>query len=304
MDDDDDMPINQTMHSRMSSLNPMMAMGNPMSMQMGFGGAPNLGPGGWGGQNMNMGMGGTPQMLSPAQFMVPPPADPNFLAAHQHAMLIAKQAYQMAVAQQAMAAAADEWERGSTVGGFGGGGGGGSVYGGSGVGPAAMMQPQFGMMGMMQGGGGGGGGWPASAASVYGASRSMYGGSQLGLPMDGMMSSSRSEYGGATNGRGGNNWSSSRSTYGESFGPAQEQYTRRGPQQQQQQQQQGMRRTSNNNGRDSGYFPPVPPMPAAQGASGRNSPDSRQRMKPASPGRGGPVAQRKAAPPSSWKSAK
>ena len=207
--DDDDMPINQTMNPRMSSLNPMMAMGNPMAMQMGFGGSPNLAPGGWGGQNMgnmNMGMGGATQMLSPAQFMVPPPADPNFLAAHQHAMMIAKQAYQMAVAQQAMAAAADEWERGSTVGGFGGGGGGGSVYGGSGVNPAAMMQPQFGMMGMMQGGGGGGG-WPASA-SVYGASRSMYGGSQLGLPMDGMMSSSRSEYGGATSGRGGNNWSS------------------------------------------------------------------------------------------------
>jgi hypothetical protein len=296
VDDDDDMPINQTINPRMSSLSPMMAMGNPMAMQMGFGGSPNLAPGGWGGQNMgnmNMGMGGTPQMLSPAQFMVPPPADPNFLAAHQHAMMIAKQAYQMAVAQQAMAAAADEWERGSTVGGFGGGGGGGSVYGGSGVSPAAMMQPQFGMMGMMQGGGGG---WPASA-SVYGASRSMYGGSQLGLPMDGMMSSSRSEYGGATSGRGGNNWSSSRSTYGEAFGPSQDQYTRRGPQQQQ---QQGMRRTGNN-GRDSGYFPPVPPLPAAQGASGRNSPDNRQRTKPLSPGRG-PTPQRKAPPPSSWKS--
>jgi hypothetical protein len=304
-DDDEDMPINQTIPPRMAALNPMMAMGNPMAMQMGFAGPPNVAAGAWGGQqNMNMGMGmgggGPQQMLSPAQFMVPPPADPNFLAAHQHAMMIAKQAYQMAVAQQAMAAAADEWERGSAVGGFGpaaAGVRGGSVYGGPAVGPAGMMQPQFGMMGMMQQGGVGG--WPGSAsASAYGASRSMYGGSQLGLPnMDGgMMSSSRSEYGGG--GRGGNsnnnNWSSSRSTYGESFGPAQDQYTRRGAQQKQQ--QQAVRRDANN-GRDSGYFPPpVPPMPAVHSANGRNSPDGR----PRTPSRGS-AAQRKAPPPSSWK---
>ncbi len=131
------------MNPRMSAVNPMMAMGSPLAMQMGqmgFGGAPGAAM--WGG-----GMGMAQPMLSPAQFMVPPPADPAFLAAHQQAMAYAKQAYQMAVAQQAMAAAADEWERGSTVGGFGGGG---SVYGGS------QMGSSFGMMGgmnMMQGGG-------------------------------------------------------------------------------------------------------------------------------------------------------
>jgi len=298
-DDEQDMLINQPVPPRMASLNPMMAMGNPMAMQMGFGGSPNVGPDAWGAQNMGMG-GGTQQMLSPAQFMVPPPADPNFLAAHQRAMMIAKQAYQMAVAQQAMAAAADEWERGSAVSGFGpaaAAGRGGSMYGGPAVavGPQGMMQSQFGMMGMMQGGGAGVGGWPAS---VYSASKSMYGGSQLGLPT--MMSSSKSDYGGGTGGgRGGNtnNWSSSRSTYGESFGPAQDQYTRRGVQQ-----QQGMRRVANNN-RDSGYVPPpVPPMPAVHSANGNNSPDGRPRTKPGSPTSSrGPAAQRKAPPPSSWK---
>ena len=46
---------------------------------------------------------------SPFSMMPQPPvnADPAFLIAHQQAMLIAKQTYQMAVAQQAMAAAND-----------------------------------------------------------------------------------------------------------------------------------------------------------------------------------------------------
>jgi hypothetical protein len=42
----------------------------------------------------------------------------NMMAAHQQAMMFAKQAYQMAVAQQAMAAAAEEWERGSALSGI------------------------------------------------------------------------------------------------------------------------------------------------------------------------------------------
>ena len=103
-EDDEDLPVNRAMNPRMSAVNPMMAMGSPLAMQMGqmgFGGAPGAAM--WGG---GMGMG--QPMLSPAQFMVPPPADPAFLAAHQQAMAYAKQAYQMAVAQQAMAAAADE----------------------------------------------------------------------------------------------------------------------------------------------------------------------------------------------------
>ncbi|PPR02710.1 hypothetical protein CVT26_009813 [Gymnopilus dilepis] len=271
VEDDDDLPINQTMNMnpRMStlSLNPMMAMGSPMGMPMGFGGSPS--PAGWGG---NM-----PTMLSPAQFMIPPPADPNLLAAHQQAMMIAKQAYQMAVAQQAMAAAGDEWERGSAMGGFGG-----SVYGGSSPGPS-MMTPPFGMLGMMQGNS-----WPSSASVYGGPARSMYGATLS--PQDGMISSSRSEYGGP-GGRGGANWSSSRSTYGESFGPSLDPYSRK-----------GMKRPGMS-ARESGYFPPVPPLPAAQQANGRSSPDLRANPRlrttsqPASPARG----VRKAPPPSSWK---
>lgn len=60
---------------------------------------------------------------NPSQFFMQPniaSTDPAFLAAHQQAMMAAKHAYQMAVAQQAMAAAGDEWERGSNTGGFAG----------------------------------------------------------------------------------------------------------------------------------------------------------------------------------------
>ena len=47
--------------------------------------------------------------------------DPSMMMAHQahqQAMLMAKQAYQLAVAQQAIQAAGDEWERASNVGGY------------------------------------------------------------------------------------------------------------------------------------------------------------------------------------------
>lgn len=76
-----------------------------------------------------------PPPSSPFGMMPQPPvnADPAFLAAHQQAMLIAKQTYQMTVAHQAMAAANDEWERSSNVTGFTRGGGGAppSIYGGT-----------------------------------------------------------------------------------------------------------------------------------------------------------------------------
>ncbi|KAJ3498650.1 hypothetical protein NLJ89_g10193 [Agrocybe chaxingu] len=42
-DDDDDLPINQAMSARMSAVNPMMAMGNSMSVPMGFGASPSVG---------------------------------------------------------------------------------------------------------------------------------------------------------------------------------------------------------------------------------------------------------------------
>jgi serine/arginine repetitive matrix protein 2 len=122
-------------------------------------------------------------MLSPQQFMVPQPSDPTMLMAHQQAMMYAKQAYQMAVAQQAIAAAGEEWERGSSMG-FGGG----SVYGGGSSG--SMLN------------GMGGQGWSGSSMIFPSQSRvSMFSGAQ-------------SEYGGPTSG-GMGNWGSGQSTLGD-----------------------------------------------------------------------------------------
>ncbi|KAF8527438.1 hypothetical protein BU17DRAFT_81594 [Hysterangium stoloniferum] len=59
-------------------------------------------------------------MQSPA-FGFPSPltsADPAFVAAHQKAMAIAKQTFQLAVAQQALAVANEEWERNSNMTGY------------------------------------------------------------------------------------------------------------------------------------------------------------------------------------------
>jgi hypothetical protein len=168
----------------------------------------------------------------------------------------------MAVAQQAMAAAGDEWERGSSIGsGFGGG----SVFGGGG--PSVMRPPPFGMMGM--GMGGMGNGWSNGSVIFPPSSRSMYDG----------FSGARSEYGGGGGGGGGRGgWSSSRSSYGE-LGPSK---ARGGGQ------------------RNSGVYPPVPPVPRGGGGSSnvaRGTPRSRTTSQPASVGRG----VRKAPPPSSWK---
>lgn len=148
--------------------------------------------------------------------MVPPQFsnDPAYFAAHQRALLIAKQAYQMAVAQHAMQIAGEEWERSSNAG-FGsggsvygggsggsvyGGGSGGSVYGGVGAGMAPMNMMSVPNMGMLvppnQ--------WTGRSSIVFpSATASVYGG----------ISSSQSEYGGAVGG-----WST-RSVYGDSFGP-------------------------------------------------------------------------------------
>jgi len=282
VDDEDDMSINHNISPRMSTLNPMMGMGLPMSMpmQMGF---------------------GSP-MHSPSPYLMPAPADPNFLAAHQHAMMYAKQAYQMAVAQQAIAAAGDEWERGSTVGGYGGS----RIIGAS---PSpAMMSPHFGMMPMGQGYG-----WSSpSSAYLPSSSQSMYGGPVNGGG-SGLISNSRSEYGGV---RGPNNWPSSRSSYGESFGPSLDQYGRkyhaqrdsisssRMPVMPAAQPQSGRGPIRSGNGqRDSIHLPSVPLIPASQFQSDRGSPDvtlrPRTESQPASPMRS--TFGRKAPPPSSWK---
>jgi len=117
--------------------------------------------------------------------------DASFFAAHQHAMMIAKQAYQMAVAQHAIAVAGDEWERSSNIGGgsvYGGGGGSvyGGIAGGGGSGGGMLTVPGMGIPSMMPNQ------WPAGP-----------------VVFPGRISSSQSEFGGG-----------SRSVYGESFGPS------------------------------------------------------------------------------------
>ncbi|KAG6860862.1 hypothetical protein C0995_006726 [Termitomyces sp. Mi166 len=275
-DDDDDLPINQTMASaqarRMSTLNPMMGGMPGWNMNMNMSGMNPMSV-----NSMNMGMGMSPGMLSPA--------DPGYMAAHQQAMMFAKQAYQMAVAQQAMAAAGDEWERGSTFGGAATA----SVYGGpspSVVGtPPFMMGMGMNMMGGMSGGMGMGNGWSTGSVIFPGSSaRSMYGGGG-----GGGMSGSRSEYGGAGGGAG--QWSSSKSSYGD-YGSSSNRNSR-------------MMMGGGGGGggrRESGYFPPVPPIPQQQNGSGsaasvRAAPRARTASQPATPSKGA----RRAPPPSSWR---
>lgn len=92
---------------------PMQPMQVPMPMPM----QPMFAAGGGVGNGMG-GMGMQPQLPMAFPSSVPNNNDPTFLVAHQQAMSIAKQAYQYAVAQQALAAANDEWERSSTMTGF------------------------------------------------------------------------------------------------------------------------------------------------------------------------------------------
>lgn len=105
LDDDDDPTMG--MNPRMSMMNPMMG---PMGMGMGMGmpqqNAPVIMGNPW--------MAQSNPMLQ--QFTPPQNTGTQLLAAHHHAMMAAKQAYQLAVAQQAMQAAGEEWERGSTLG--------------------------------------------------------------------------------------------------------------------------------------------------------------------------------------------
>lgn len=135
--------------------------------------------------------------------------DPAFLAAHQRAMMMAKQAYQMAVAQHAIAVAGEEWERSSNAG-FGSGGsvyGGGStasVYGGAGVTSGAGPRSGAGMAGMSNAGMLMPPGQWHGAPVMFPSTNLMYGGG---------ISSTQSEFGG------GNGWAS-KSAYGDSFGPS------------------------------------------------------------------------------------
>ncbi len=146
--------------------------------------------------------------------------DPRVFAVHQQAMMIAKQTYQLAVAQQAMRDAADEWERGSAISGWTGGR--------SSVSTPNILNMGMGLnMNMNMGGGGGGGmgGFPGAAGSfaLSGAGGMWPGGGISGFSGNsarGMYSGyAASEIGGGSGNRpgGGGGWTTS-SVYGESFG--------------------------------------------------------------------------------------
>ncbi|KAF7292246.1 hypothetical protein MIND_01252000 [Mycena indigotica] len=283
-DEEDDLPINQIRNA-----NPMMQQ---MQMPMGMG--------------MQMPMGGWPQMQMPrqmpmqmpmqmqmqmqvpmmpnaGQFMMPPPSDPSMMAAHQQAMLYAKQAYQMAVAQQAMAAAGEEWERGSTMTGMRG-----SVYAGSQIGGAGGggggLSP-FGMgLAMLNAQNGQGQMFPSGARSLMGGG-------------------ARSDYGGMGGG-GGGNWNSSRSVYGEAFGPSTERYqqTPTSSRSMSSGNLAGMAKTPGQSpagaGQESGYFAGA--LPASNSRPGLSAARQRTASSPSKPG-GAVGGQRRGGPPSSWR---
>ncbi|KAG1738656.1 uncharacterized protein EDB91DRAFT_1203286 [Suillus paluster] len=170
---DDDLVL-QHGQQRMS-INPMMGMDGTMPVMN----APT-----WGSWQQQPIVTGMAPMIAP-QFG----PDQSFLAAHQHAMMIAKQAYQMAVAQHAMAMAGDEWERGSNIGGGSVyGGGGGSVYSGMGGSSGVGMLSVPGM------------GMPPMMPNQWSTGSMMF---------PGRISGTQSEFGGGA-----------RSVYGESFGPS------------------------------------------------------------------------------------
>jgi len=179
-----------------------------LSMQnlLNAGAGPGLAGGMDAAASMNMGMG-----------MV----DPRALAVHHQAMMIAKQTYQLAVAQQAMRDAADEWERGSAISGW--------TSGRSSAGASNMLGMGMGMnmnMNMNTGGGGGGmGGFPGLGGSFVmpGTGGMWPGGAMPGFPgnlqrsMYGNNLYAASEVGGSGERGSPAGWTTS-SVYGEAFG--------------------------------------------------------------------------------------
>lgn len=167
--DDDLVP----QHGQQMSINPMIGMDGTL---------PGMNAHAWGPWQQPMPTSMGPMIAS--QFS----PDPTFFAAHQYAMMNAKRAYQMTVAQHAMALAGDEWERGSNIGsGSVYGGGGGSVYSGM--------------------GGGGGGMLNVPGMSIPGMIPNQWSMGPVMFP--GQISGTQSEFGGGSG-----------SVYGQSFGPS------------------------------------------------------------------------------------
>jgi hypothetical protein len=105
--------------------------------------------------------------------MGPGMVDPWALLAHQQSMMITKQTYRLAIAQQAMRDATEEWERGSVIGGW--------SSGRSSVDTPSILGMGMGLN-MNAGGGGGMGGFPGSSFPVLGSGGMWPGGAMPGFP--------------------------------------------------------------------------------------------------------------------------
>jgi len=144
--------------------------------------------------------------------------DPRAFALHQQAMMIAKQTYQLAVAQQAMRDAGDEWERGSAVSGWTGGRSSASTPNMLNMGMGLNMNMGGGGMGGFSGAAGSfamsgaGGMWPGGAIPGFpgNSGRTMYSGN--------LYAASEIGGGGGGNRSGGSGGWTTSSVYGESFG--------------------------------------------------------------------------------------
>ncbi|KAH9980792.1 hypothetical protein BJV74DRAFT_887552 [Russula compacta] len=239
--------------------------GMGMGMTTGHGAGMNM--------NMNMNMANMGMGMGMANM-----ADPRVLVVHQQAMMIAKQTYQLAVAQQAMRDAADEWERGSAISGWGGGGGRSSIGApsllGGGMPGLNMNMNMGGGMGGFPGpgassfptpGNAGGMGWPGGGAMPGfpgNAARPMYPGNAYAA----------SEIGGGGDRAGPGGWGTS-SVYGEAFGAPRDR-TSRAPRQSHQMQQQLQQQTSPTSG-------------GGAAMTKREGPRPRTRTAPSSGGNGG-----------------
>jgi serine/arginine repetitive matrix protein 2 len=230
-DDDDDVPP--------MNVPPRMSMAMGMGMGMGMNASNNIpfptgvnqqgqwgasGPAAFGSQLSNLSMqnllnaGAGPGLAggmdaSAGMNMGMGMVDPRVFAVHQQAMMIAKQTYQLAVAQQAMRDAADEWERGSAMSGWTGGRSSAST--------PNMLNMGMGLnMNMNMGGGGGGmGGFPGAGGMWPNGGISGFPGNSARGMYSGYAASEVGGAGGAGSdgGGGSRNWTTS-SVYGESFG--------------------------------------------------------------------------------------
>ncbi|KAJ7598076.1 hypothetical protein C8J56DRAFT_332368 [Mycena floridula] len=110
-DDDDDQPINQAYAGRMNPLMPQMT--GPMSMPMGFQSSGGLEWDEYESMAPNASDASNAESDADSKSYDAATCRSQLFGSSPASNDVCEQAYQMAVAQHAMAAAADEWERGS-----------------------------------------------------------------------------------------------------------------------------------------------------------------------------------------------